>query len=449
MNKIHIIIFVFVFMVAGTLSTAGQHGDSLFGDPEKTALLNRVQEETFRYFWDAGEPVSGCARERFHMDDQYPVHEKDIITTGGTGFGIMATLVAIERGFIEREEAVTRLGKAVNWLSSARRYHGAWSHWYLPDGSTYPFSRYDDGADIVETAFLAQAFLTARQYFKTGNERENELANAFDSLWQSIEWNWFTQGEHVLYWHWSPNHGFRMDFDIRGHNECLILYVLAASSPAYAVDPAVFHEGYMDNGRVYTDRRFYGLDLVLDHYESSDDPVGPLFWAHYSHLGLDPRGLKNDRADFWTANRNHALVHYRHAVSNPYGYKGYGPQLWGLTSSYSMSGYSGHNPSEDLGVIAPTAALSSFPYTPEESMQFLSYLYANHPELIGEYGPYDAFSLQSDWFVPRYLAIDQLPIPVMIENHRTGLLWELFMSAGEVQDGLGKLGLDFRKVKSF
>ena len=412
-------------------------------------LLDRVQKESFNYFWLAGEPESGAARERYHMDDKYPSHHKDIVTTGGTGFGIMATIAAVERGMIKRSDAVSRLEKLVNWLQKAERYHGAWSHWYNPDGTTYPFSRFDDGGDIVETAFLAQAFITARQYFKKGSDREKELANAFDKLWLGIDWTWYTKGEDVIYWHWSPKYDFKMNFAIRGHNECLILYVLAIASPESGVDPSLFHDGYMNKGQVYTDRNYYGLDLVLDHYETNDMPSGPLFWAHYSHLGLNPRGLKIKNADFWEANRNHVLTHYRHAIENPYNYAGYSEKCWGQTSSYSMMGYAGHNPTEDLGVISPTAALSSFPYTPEKSMKFLEYLYHENPAYLGEYGPYDAFSKQSDWFVPRYLAIDQLPIPVMIENFRTGLLWDLFMSAPEVQDGLDKIGFSYTRVKAY
>jgi hypothetical protein len=234
-----------------------------------------------------------------------------------------------------------------------------------------------------------------------------------------------------------------MNFDVRGHNECLILYVLAAASPDHPVEASVFHEGYMNGGQVYSNREYYGLPLFLDHYESNDMPVGPLFWAHYSHLGLDPRGLGDGRADYWLANKNHALVHYLHAKENPYDYKGYSEKCWGLTSSYSMKGYAGHNPTQDLGVISPTAALSSFPYTPVESMQFLEYLYREQEQFVGVFGPYDAFSLQSDWYLKRYLAIDQLPIPVMIENYRSALLWELFMSAPEIKKSLDKLGMSY------
>lgn len=406
------------------------------------SLLTLVQYQTFQYFWKNAEPVSGLGRERTHMDGVYPDNDQHIITTGGSGFGLMAMLVGIERGFITREEGLKHLQRVVNFLDTADRFHGAWPHWLNGEtGKVKPFSKKDDGGDLVETSFLVQGLITVREYFKQGNEEEKALAGKIDSLWYGVDWNWYTQGKNVLYWHWSPNYGWDMNFAIGGYNECLITYVLAASSPTHAVQPAVYHDGWARQGAIKSDRKFFDLDVVLDHYETNDNPVGPLFWAHYSYLGLDPRKLRDQYADYWTLNRNHALIHYRYCVANPENYKGYGENCWGLTSSYSMIGYAGHSPSEDLGVISPTAALSSFPYTPEESMRFLRFMYTpSRDSLVGEYGPYDAFSFSSEWYLPRYLAIDQGPIPVMIENYRTGLLWKLFMNAPEVQTGLKKLG---------
>ena len=411
-------------------------------------LLDTIQLQTFNYMWEGAEPISGAAPERIHMDNIYPQHDKDILTSGGTGFGIMAILVGIERGFINRSEGFDRLDHLCRWLEKADRYHGAWPHWMQPDGSTMPFSKYDDGGDLVETAFLAQGLLTARQYFQKGNLKEQELADRIDRLWKGIEWSWYTRGENVLYWHWSPHHNWKMNFAVRGYNECTIMYILAVASPTHGVSPAVFHEGYMRNGDITTDREYYNLPTVLDHYDTNDLPVGPLFWAHYSYLGLNPSGLKDQYADYWKLNVNHAKIHHAHRSANPHGYKGYGDNCWGLTSSYSMKGYYAHKPTADIGVITPTAALSSMPYTPQESFTFLEHLYANHRDLIGKYGPYDAFSKQSRWHVPRYLAIDQLPIPVMIENYRSGLLWDLFMSAPEIQSALDKLEISHAPISS-
>lgn len=411
------------------------------------SLLNLVQYQTFQYFWEGGEPVSGMARERIHMDNIYPDNDRTVVTSGGSGFGIMAILVGVERGFITSEEALTRYEKILTFLDSADRFHGAYPHWWEgTTGRVKPFSPKDNGGDLVETAFLMQGLLAVRQYFKDGNEREQSLASRIDRIWKEVEWSWYTQGKNVLYWHWSPNFGWEMNFPVGGYNECLIMYILAASSPTYPINPEVYHEGWARNGKIETDRKYYKYDLVLDHFEHNDDPVGPLFWAHYSYMGLDPRGLKDQYGEYWSLNKNHTLVNYDYAVDNPKKLKGYGPDMWGLTSSYSTIGYAGHHPGEeDLGVISPTAALSSFPYTPKESMQFLKGLYVNHPEWIGKYGPYDAFSLEHDWYLPRYLAIDQGPIPVMIENYRSGFLWDLFMSSPEIKVGLDKLGFYYEK----
>lgn len=413
-----------------------------------SALLDSVQKQTFNYFWEGAEPVSGLARERIHLDSIYPTHDKDIITIGGSGFGLMAILVGVERGFISREQALERYERAIGFLEKAERFHGAWPHWLKPDGTVAPFSAKDDGGDLVETAFLVQGLLTVKEYFKDGNQREKELAARIQQLWEGVEWDWYTKGgEDVLYWHWSPRHGWDMNFPVGGYNEALIMYVLAAASPTHPIKPSVYEKGWARDGEIAKDTTYYGLETVLNHYEHDKAAVGPLFWAHYSHLGLDPKGLVDQYGDYWKLNQNHARIHYLYAVDNPKGFTGYGENMWGLTSSYSMKGYAGHRPGNDLGVISPTAALSSMPYTPKESMQFLRQLYTKQDSLIGKYGPYDAFSMEHKWVLPRYLAIDQGPIPVMIENQRSGLLWNLFMSNEEVLQGLRKLGFQSPYLK--
>ena len=413
------------------------------------ALLDKVQHQTFEYFWEGAEPVSGLARERIHMDNIYPTHDKDIITIGGSGFGLMAILVGVERDFTTREQALERYEKSIAFLTKADRFHGAWPHWLMPSGKVAPFSAKDNGGDLVETAFLIQGLLTVQEYFKDGNEREKQLANNIQQLWEEVEWDWYTQGgQDVLYWHWSPDHGWEMNFPVGGYNEALIMYVLAAASPTHPIKKEVYEKGWARKGAITKDTVYYSLETELDHYEHDNSPVGPLFWAHYSYLGLNPNGLTDQYGDYWKLNQNHALIHYKYAVDNPKNYKGYGENCWGLTSSYSMKGYAGHRPDRDLGVISPTAALSSMPYTPERSMEFLRFLYTEQDSLIGKYGPYDAFSLEHNWHLPRYLAIDQGPIPVMIENHRSGLLWELFMGNTDVKSGLAKLGFKLSKIES-
>lgn len=409
-------------------------------------LLTLVEEKTFQYFWDGAEPISGMARERFHMDGIYPQNDKSVVTSGGSGFGVMAILVGIERGFITRKEGVDRLLRIVNFLKTADRFHGAWPHWmYGESGKTKPFSKKDDGGDLVETSFMAQGLICVRQYFKDGNEQEKQLAAAADTLWREIEWDWY-QGpdqENILFWHWSPNFGWEMNFGIKGYNECLITYVMAACSPTHPIPAAAYHEGWAKGGDITGGPTKYGYTLALQH-NGSPEYGGPLFWAHYSYLGLDPRNLSDQYANYWEHNKNHVLINRQYCIENPNNYKGYGEDAWGLTSSYSIKGYAGHKPGRDLGVISPTAALSSMPYAPAEVMKVIRHFHEDlGDKLMGPYGFYDAYSEHEDWFPQKYLAIDQGPIVVMIENHRTGLLWDLFMSAPEIQAGLDKLGFEY------
>jgi hypothetical protein len=430
-------------LLAPFASAAGDcplHGD---------ALLTRIQEQTFRYFWDGAEPNSGMALERIHIDGYGPEEDRHIVTTGGSGFGLMAILVGIQREFITAEEGLQRFERIVEFLDTADRFHGAWPHWLDGrTGRTVKFSDLDDGADLVETAFLLQGLLAVRQYYRDGSKRERQLAERIDRMWREVDWNWFRQdGQNVLYWHWSPNHGWAMNHQIRGYDEALMVYVLAASSPTHAIPTEVYHEGWARGGAIrFDDHEQYGYSLPFRH-NSAEQYGGPLFWAHYSFLGLDPRGLSDRYGDYWVNNRNHTLINRAWAIANPKGCAGYGPQLWGLTSSYTREadgavGYAGHAPGQmDRCVITPTAALSSFPYTPDESMMVAEHLYNEMRDWVwGPYGFYDAFSVEHAWYPARYLAIDQGPIVVMIENHRTGLLWDLFMTSSEVLDGLRRLG---------
>jgi len=399
-----------------------------------SALLDIVQKQTFRYFWDFAHPVSGLSRERSNEAYDYGA---ETTTSGGTGFGIMSVIVATERKWIGRDTAAKFLLRMVKFLSKAESYHGVFPHWINgATGKTIPFSRKDDGADLVETSYLLQGLLTARQYFNGSNRTESELRNRINWLWNDVEWDWFTKGgEEVLYWHWSPNNGWAMNFPVRGFNECLIMYVLAASATRHTVSPAVYHRGWAQSNFYKNGKQFYGYTLPLGF-----DYGGPLFFSHYSFLGLDPRGLRDRYADYWEQNRNHTLINYAYCVDNPKKFKGYGPDCWGLTAGDTYNGYNAYSPTNDEGTIAPTAALSAFPYTPEHSMKALKHFYYDHGNKIwSQYGFVDGFNETRNWYANSHLAIDQGPIIVMIENYRTGLLWKLFMSCPEIREGLKKL----------
>jgi hypothetical protein len=407
------------------------------------AFLDTMERVHLGYIWEGAVQNSGMAPERIHIDGIYPENDADVIAVGGSGFGIAGIIAGMYRGYIERSEGVARLRKIVDFLQKADTFHGAFPHW-LEDtsGHVKPFGTKDNGGDIVETAYLIEGLLCARQYLDKENIFERELADDIDKIWQNVEWDWYQRGTtDKLYWHWSPNYGWEMNFAIEGYNECLIAYVLGASSPTHPINPEAYHKCWARGGNIVSDKEQYGLPLVL-RYNGAEDYTGPLFWSHYSYIGLCPKGLKDKYADYWELVSNHAKIHYRYCIKNPLGHYGYGANCWGLTASYSLEGYAAHMPYiNDFGVITPTAALSSFPYTPKESMVAMKHFYFDLKDLIyGKYGFYDAFCQEKDWYPKRYLAIDQCTISPMIENYRSGLLWKLFMSCPEVQDGLSKLG---------
>ena len=448
-NTISLILFLILNISCKTDKTreVALSQDNELSDEE---LMDIVQRQTLKYFWDYAEPNSGMARERYHPDGIYPRNDEHVVTTGGSGFGLMAIVTGMERQFIPRDSAVAKLEKIADFLAKAERFHGVWPHWINGEtGETQAFSAKDNGGDLVETSFLAQGFLVVREYLKEGTDVEKAVAQKYDALWKSIEWNWYTNNKDGLYWHWSPDYQWEMDFMIEGYNECLITYVLAAASPDHAIHPDAYHKGWARSGNIKTPVESYDLPLILKH-NTGGDKGGPLFWSHYSYLALNPKGLSDQYANYWDLNVNHSKINYNYCMENPKGFETYNENSWGLTASYTKTkeggiGYAAHSPDDDRGVVSPTAALASLPYTPQESMRAMRYFYeVQHDLLWGPAGFYDAFSLEGGpWVAQKYLAIDQGPIVVMIENYRSGLIWDLFMGAPEVQEGLTKLGFSF------
>lgn len=397
-------------------------------------LLDKIQQQTFKYFWDFAHPVSGLARERSNGDNE-------VVTSGGSGFGIMTIPVAINRNFITRVEGLARMQKIVGFLKATPpRFHGAFSHWMNgTTGAVVPFSANDNGADLVETSYLMMGLLTARQFFNGADPAETTLRNDINTLWNEVEWDWFRQnGKKVLYWNWSQNFGWAVNVPIQGWNECLITYVLAASSSTHSIPKPVYDSGYARNGAMVNNNTYYGYQLPL-----GPNLGGPLFFEHYSFLGIKPNGLSDTYANYQTQTTNHTLINYNYCKTNPANHFGYSDSVWGLTASDIPGGYTASSPTNDVGVIAPTAAISSLPYTFNESMKALKFFYyVLGDRLWGQYGFRDAFSLEYPWFADSYLAIDQGPIILMIENYRTGLLWNLFTSCPEVKAGMVALGFN-------
>ncbi len=396
------------------------------------ALLDLIEQQTFKYFWDFGHPVSGMARERNTSGET--------VTTGGTGFGVMSIITAVDRNFITRAQGLQRINTIVNFLkNNCTRYHGAFSHWINgTTGATIPFNANDDGGDLVETSLLMQGLLCARQYFNMPNASESLLRTNINVIWDGIEWSWYRQGnQNVLYWHWSPNYGFQINQQIRGWDEALIVYALAASSNTDSIPAIVYQNGWAINGGIKNGATYFGVQLPL-----GPNLGGPLFFSHYSFLGINPNGLTDSYANYFTQNTAHSLINYNYCVANPKNFYGYSSMNWGLTASDDdISGYKAHAPDNDDGVITPSAAISSLPYTPMQSLNAIRFFYYTlGDKLWKDDGFIDAFNLNDLWFAGSFLAIDQGPQIVMIENYRSGLLWNLFMSCPEIKRGMKQLG---------
>ena len=403
-----------------------------------SVLLDMIQKYTLNYFTDFAHPQTGLARERSNDING------DIVTTGGTGFGLMSMIAGVERDFISKDKALNIIDKTVTFLEKCEKFHGAWAHWYDGDtGKTFSFSKYDDGGDIVETAFLVEGLLCVRQWLADSDDaKEKKIAERCDKLWRGVEWDWYTRGTDSLYWHWSKNHEWKMNHRIKGFDETFIAYVLGVSSPTHPFSPDVYYACYPQSTYYYNGKEYYGvkLDLGMEY-------GGPLFFTHYSFIGLDPRVVDVHGVNLYERNKAHSLIHYNYAIENPKGHEGFGSDLWGFTSSDDpLVGYTSHHPGTDAenGTVSPTAAVSSIVYTPEESLAVIRHLYYDLGEKVfGKYGFYDSYNpsmVDGQEVVKSFLAIDQGPQIAMIENYRSGLLWNIFMTCPEIQTGLKKLG---------
>ncbi len=401
-------------------------------------LLTMVQEASFRYYWEAAEPHSGMTRESTPGND-------DIIALGASGFGIMAIMVGAEHGFVSHREAIDRLLKITSFLAAADRFHGAWPHFLSGrTGHRLPvFDMYDDGADLVETSFLMEGLLAARQYFKADGPSGRELYDRITHLWEGVDWNWFqvTPQHDALYWHWSPEYSFHIANRLTGWNEVMITYLEAIASPTHPIPASDYYSGWVGEGvhnHYANGKSYYGVTLPV-----GGGTGGPLFFTDYSFMGFNPRGIHDRFTDYFDNNRAQAEINLAYCMQNPHGWKGYGADAWGLTAVDGPNGYVPYEPTPALddGTIAPTGAISAMPYTPQASMTALRHFYRDLGEKVwGIYGFRDAFNLQQNWYSGITMGLNQAPMVVMIENYRTGLVWKNFMANSEIAPMLEKIG---------
>ena len=458
-------LFLILLLVLGCKNKEDEDNSKNINPPKERAdtegLLTWIQKCHFEYMWSGARPNSGLARVRYFTDN--PSHDENTLTIGACGFGIMGLIVGIERGFITREQGLARFEKIISFLEKADRWHGMYSHW-IDDrtGKTIAFAGSggeDDGADIVETSFLTAGLLCVRQYLKDGTDREKAIAERIDVIWRAMEWDWFAANDNrhstdanidpkddCLLWHWSPTVGFKKNFHLEGYNECLLPYILAAASPAFSLSDeqakASYKNGWSRKGGIVNNGSRYGVPFLVKH-NSGVNEVGPMFWVAFSYAGLCLEGYKDENGiDYHKAIGNHALIQYQYCLDNPKKWKTYSENCWGLSAGYTSNittDYQAMRTNNDVGVITSNAALIAMPYTPVQSIAAAKHYFWDIPGLMGPWGFWDAYS-DSEGVITRYLANNQCPVAPLIENYRTGLLWNLFMSSPEIKIGLQKLG---------
>ena len=434
------------------VSPLSQAASASTRDLSDDEMLTMLQEACFHYYWEGADPHSGMTRENVPGDDR-------IVATGASGMGIATVVVGVDRGFISRAQGIERLTKIVSFLEHAQRYHGAWSH-YMDGGTgkTMPvFGMFDNGGDLVETSFLMEGLLAARQYFRGDRDAEQDLYRRISQLWEGVEWDWYRGSEpgDFLYWHWSAEWKWQIQHPLIGFNEVLITYLLSMSSPTHAVPAEMYYSGWSSQAQRAQDyRQGWSGSPDGNHYQNGhtyygiklDVGVGtggPLFFTHYSFFGMDPHQLHDHfTSSYFENNRNIALINLAYCIANPKKFKGYGADAWGLTASDGPEGYVPHAPDDasDRGTLTPTGALASFPYTPKASMAAFKHYYRDlGAQLWDIYGPRDAYNPSAGWVSPIYMGLNQAPITVMIENYRTGLVWKNFMANPEIGVMLHKL----------
>lgn len=404
-------------------------------------LLDMVQEACSRYYYDGAESDSGMTLESVPGDPH-------MVAVGASGFGIYTLVVAASRSFIPREKVAEHLLKILSFLERADRFHGAMPHYYngLSGKPKLFFGPDDDGGDLVETSFLMQGLLTARQFFDKDTAQEKLIREKITKLWEAVEWDWYKQtaDSHFLYWHWSPTCGWKIHHPLIGWNETQITYLLGIASPKHPIAPEMYYSGfasleksaqeYRGNGagKMYKNGEYYyGQRLDVGGFSG-----GPIFFTHYNFLGMNPHGLRDRYTDYFENSKAICEINLRYCQANPQKHQGYGESGWGLTASDGPWAYNPDEPRPegDKGKLTPTGAIASMPYLPGPAISALKDYYRKYGSFLwGEYGFRDAFSLDDNWVNDLYMGLNQGPMVVMIENYRSGLPWKLFGSNPEIK----------------
>jgi predicted esterase len=412
--------------------------------------VDEMQRRTFLYFWELADTV------HWQIPDRYPTLTFSSIAA--TGFGLSAYLVGVERDYITRGQAAERVLKTLESLKNLPQgpeakgmsgYKGFFYH-FLDLKNARRFKEVE--LSTIDTAWLIAGILSAMSYFDGDNPQEKAIRDIADFLYRRVEWDWIADKDGLISMGWYPEKGFHTHY-WKGMNEAMFIYFLALGSPTHPVAPTAWQKWC----ETYEWTQFHGQEMIQ---------FGPLFGHQYSHMYVDFRGIQDDYTrdkgiDYFENARRATLAQRAYCIANPHGFEGYGENLWGLTACDGpgwaekmykgkktvFHGYAARGAATvdylDDGTIAPTAAGGSAPFAPEVCLPALHAMWTQFPHFIGRYGPYDAFNLsfsEEGWFNPDWLGIDQGPILLQLENHRTGLIWNLMKKNPYVVEGLRKAG---------
>jgi hypothetical protein len=417
---------------------------------------DELQRRTFAFFWERALPGN------YQIPDRWPTERFSSIAA--TGFGLTAYLVGAERGYVTRAEAAERVRRTLEvlWalpqgpeMSGVAGYRGLFYHFLNNDDAL----RYQ-GVELstIDTGLLMAGVLSVMSYFDGDDDDERLIRDLADRLYRRVEWDWTLNENGRMSMGWRPDRKF-IPADWNGYNEAMILLVLGLGSPTHPL-PDDAWERWTENYR-WMDFRGY------DHLNFS-----PLFGHQYSHMYIDFRGIQDaymrERgSDYFENSRKATLANRAYCIDNPRQFIGYGPEQWGLTAcdgparldtswqgeplrffTYRARGASARHIIDD-GTIAPTAAGGSVPFAPKECLDALEQMWTTqYDSLVGPYGFRDAFNLTyrvapdhtNGWYDTDYLGIDQGPILIQLENHRSELVWNLMKRNPYVRRGLERAG---------
>lgn len=397
-------------------------------------FLELVSRTAFDFLWNEANPANGMVRDRSRENSAASVAS---IGMALTGYG-----VAADRGWITRDQARERTRTTLNFLWNAPQSTAPDATGYK--GHFYHFLNMQTGRragtnelSTIDTALLMAGVLYAAAYFDQDHPDEAFIRDTGKALYDRVDWAWASPRAPRISHGWNPESGF-IPYDYGGYSEAMILYLLALGSTTYPVERQAWE--YWMSGYRWQSDFLPGRPYVA---------FAPLFGHQYSHIWVDFRGRRDaamrDRGiDYFENSRRATLAQVNYAAANPNRFAGYSANEWGITASDTPTGYRarGAPPAyNDDGTLNPTAPGGSYPFTPEESLRALRTMYTTYGRrLWGIYGFRDAYNPTQNWFATDYIGIDQGPILLMIENYRSGSIWQRFMTRPEIQQGLTRAG---------